>query len=114
MGRQVKFSGTVLTTPGPVLRGELVIDYAAYNEETRRGPGIEFGSVRRVFFASLLFGDHELARWDVTDRRAEFEAQPGDYWSEEDREQAEEAFVEAFIGNKLAAVLGALVGALSE
>jgi hypothetical protein len=33
MKTRMKFDGTVLTEPGPVLRGELVTDYHAWSEE---------------------------------------------------------------------------------
>lgn len=102
MRTRQKFDGTVLVELGAVLKGELVTDYAAAHAQRPS----------RVYFAVLSFGDCELARWDVTDQRAEFEEQPGSYWSGNDKEDAEEAFVERFIGARLAAVFGALDGAI--
>jgi hypothetical protein len=112
MRGRVKFDGTVLCEPGPVLRGELETGYLPAGSEG----GVEAyaGKLRRLYTAVLSFGDHQIARWDVTDQRTKFEEQPGDYWSEEQREQAEEAFVEAFIGDKLAAIFGALEGVIKE
>jgi hypothetical protein len=104
--QRVKFDGTVLTEPGPVLRGELETGYER--------DGAMHGRARRTYTAVLSFGDHQLARWDVTDQREKFEEPPGAYWDEEQRERAEEAFVEAFIGDKLAAVFGALEGVIKE
>lgn len=113
MRGRVKFDGTVLCEPGPVLRGELETDYVALRDAER---GVEAfdGKLRYVYTAVLSFGDHQIARWDVTEHRSKFEQQPGDYWSEEQREQAEEAFVEAFIGDKLGAIFGALEGVIKE
>lgn len=104
MRTQQKFDGTVLVSLGTTLKGELVTDYVAQRSHMPR----------RAYFAVLSFGDHELARWDVTDRRAEFEEQPGSYWSGNDQEDAEEAFVERFIGEKLAAVFGGLEGVIQS
>jgi len=52
-------------------------------------------------YVILEFGSYELARWDVTEHRAEFEAQPGDYWDEDTREQHERSWVSGFVGPKL-------------
>jgi hypothetical protein len=52
-------------------------------------------------FVVLQFGDTEITRWNVTDRRTEFAPQPGDYWDEERREE-ERDWVGAFVAAKLA------------
>lgn len=52
-------------------------------------------------FVVVRFGDAEVARWNVTDRRAEFEEQPGDYWSTEDRARHEREWVSVYVGSRL-------------
>lgn len=53
-------------------------------------------------FVVLNFGDAELARWDVTDRKGELDEQPGDYWNDGDREQHERDWLSRFVAQKLA------------
>lgn len=54
------------------------------------------------WFAVLYFGTAEVTRWDVTVLRAEFEQQPGDYWSEEEREQREREWLSEYVARRVA------------
>lgn len=66
-------------------------------------------------FAILNFGNAEITRWDVTDRRAEFEPQPGDYWDTEDRERHEQSWLSEYVARRLGPIFeGAAVSETEE
>lgn len=78
----------------PAIVGELTYDWS----NVEAGPQVV-----------LRFGAFELGRWNVADRKAEFEEQPGDHWSDKDREKAKYGFVSKFLGEKLQAIFAGLV-----
>lgn len=82
MRRRMKMDGYV-DEPGPVLNGELRTDYTALHQARPRG---EAPLLARTYLVVLKFGDEDVAAWDVTNRVAEFEDQPGDYRSVEEQE----------------------------
>ena len=57
-------------------------------------------------YVALNLGNEEVGCWDVTERSAEYDEQPGDYWGARERENHEQDFADKFVADKLRAALG--------